>query len=191
MRELLSRATGGALMNIEWRIPKYHTDRQTNRVTSWGASVWAKNHFNKQLMLSRPLSFLSSESKGQPGQPQSRWRKLPMKWSLSDSFLTILMELDPPTILPCIVHIMRMIFTFYSVSFWPSWSKICFRKGSNQNGNFGDGSRTVWPATRAKSVKMSKTFSPLKPSLWWLGDGQKKLHFVHSAQSYGGSKFNV
>ena len=29
-----------------------------------------------------------------------------------------------------------------------------------QNGNFGDGSRTVWPATRAKSVKMVNTFSP-------------------------------
>ena len=50
----------------------------------------------------------------------------------SDVFLTILMELEPPTILPCIVHIMRMIFTFYSLSFWPSWSKICCCKGSKQ-----------------------------------------------------------
>jgi len=40
-----------------------------------------------------------------------------MKRSLPDVFLTILMELDPPTILPYNVHIMRMIFTFYSVSF--------------------------------------------------------------------------
>ena len=44
-------------------------------------------------------------------------RKFPMKRSLPDVFLTILMELDPPTFLPCIVLIMRMIFTFYSVSF--------------------------------------------------------------------------
>jgi len=43
-----------------------------------------------------------------------------------------------------------------------------------QNGNFGDGSRAVWPATRAKSVKMVKTFPPLEPSSRWLGDGQKK-----------------
>ena len=61
-----------------------------------------------------------------------------------------------------------------------------------QNGNFGDGSRAVQPAMRAKSVKMVKTISPLEPSSRWLGDGQKKnLHFVHSDQSYGGSKFNV
>ena len=56
-------------------------------------------------------------------------RKLPMKQSLPDAFLTILIELDPPTILPCIVHIVRMIFTFYSVSFWP---EICCCKGSNR-----------------------------------------------------------
>ena len=111
-----------------------------------------------------------------PACPLHGWnrpngRKLPIKRSLPDVFLTILMELDPPTILPCIVHIMRMIFTFYSVSIWPSWSKICCRKGS------GDGSRAVWPATWAKSVKMSKTFPPLEPSLRWLGDGQKKTTF--------------
>ena len=58
--------------------------------------------------------------------------KLPMKQSLPDVFLTILMELDPPTILPCIVHIIKMIFTFYSVSFWPSWPKICCHKGSKR-----------------------------------------------------------
>ena len=40
--------------------------------------------------------------------------KLPMKRSLPDVLLTILMELDPPTILPCNVHIVRIIFTFYS-----------------------------------------------------------------------------
>ena len=40
-----------------------------------------------------------------------------MKQSLPDVFLTSLMKLDPLTILPCIVHIVRMIFTFYSVSF--------------------------------------------------------------------------
>ena len=45
-----------------------------------------------------------------------------------------------------------------------------------QNGNFGDGSRTVWPATPAKSVKMVKTFPPLEPSSQWLGDGQKKIY---------------
>ena len=45
-----------------------------------------------------------------------------------------------------------------------------------QNGNFGDGSRTVRPATRAKSVKMVKTFFPLEPSSRWLGDGQKKIY---------------
>jgi len=44
-----------------------------------------------------------------------------------------------------------------------------------QNGNFGDGSRTVWPATWAKSVKMVKTCPPLEPSPRWLGDGQKKI----------------
>ena len=43
-----------------------------------------------------------------------------------------------------------------------------------QNGNFGDGSRTVWPATRAKSVKMVKTFFPIEQSPQWLGDGPKK-----------------
>ena len=43
-----------------------------------------------------------------------------------------------------------------------------------QNGNFRDVSRTVQPATPAKSVKMGKTFSPLEPSSRWLGDGQKK-----------------
>ena len=46
-----------------------------------------------------------------------------------------------------------------------------------QNGNFGDGSRTVRPAMRAKSVQIVKTFSPLEPSSWWLGDGQKKIAF--------------
>ena len=46
-----------------------------------------------------------------------------------------------------------------------------------QNGNFGDGSRTVRPATRAKSVKMVKTFFLLEPSSRWLGDGQKKSTF--------------
>ena len=45
-----------------------------------------------------------------------------------------------------------------------------------QNGNFGDGSRTVRPATQAKSVKMVKTFFPLEPSPRWLGDGQKKIY---------------
>ena len=50
-----------------------------------------------------------------------------------------------------------------------------------QNGNFGDGSHVVWHATRAKSVKMVKTFPPLEPS----------LHFVHSTQSNGGSKSSV
>ena len=45
-----------------------------------------------------------------------------------------------------------------------------------QNGNFGDGSRAVWPATRAKSVKMVKTFLPLELSSRWLGDGQKKIY---------------
>ena len=43
-----------------------------------------------------------------------------MKQSLPDIFLAILMESDPPTIVLCIVHIVRMIFSFYSVSFWPS-----------------------------------------------------------------------
>ena len=47
-----------------------------------------------------------------------------------------------------------------------------------QNGNFGDGSRAVWPATRAKNVKMVKTFSPLEPSSRWLGDGQKKIYIL-------------
>ena len=46
-----------------------------------------------------------------------------------------------------------------------------------QNGNFRDGSHAVQPATRAKSVKMGKTFSPLEPSSRWLGDGQKKIAF--------------
>jgi len=59
-------------------------------------------------------------------------RKLLMKRSLPDIFLTILMDLDPPTILPCNVHIVRMIFTFYSVSFWPSWPEKCCRKGSKR-----------------------------------------------------------
>ena len=45
-----------------------------------------------------------------------------------------------------------------------------------QNGNFGDGSRAVWPAMWAKSVKMVKTFFPLDPSPRWLGDGQKKIY---------------
>ena len=40
-----------------------------------------------------------------------------MKWILPDIFLTILMELDPPTNLLCIVHIIKMIFAIYSVSF--------------------------------------------------------------------------
>ena len=31
----------------------------------------------------------------------------------------------------------------------------------------------------------------LDPSPQWLGDGQKNLHFVHSGQSYGGSKSKV
>ena len=49
-------------------------------------------------------------------QNRPNGHKLPMKQSIPDVFLTILMELDPPNILPCIVHIMRMIFAFYSVS---------------------------------------------------------------------------
>ena len=40
-----------------------------------------------------------------------------MKQILPDVFLTILMELDPPTNLLCIVHIIKMIFAIYSVSF--------------------------------------------------------------------------
>ena len=47
----------------------------------------------------------------------------------------------------------------------------------SKNGNFGDSSRAVWPATRAKSVKMSKTFSALDPSSQWIGDGTKKFAF--------------
>ena len=46
-----------------------------------------------------------------------------------------------------------------------------------QNGNFGDGSRMVWPATWAKSVKMVKTNSPLEPSPRWLSDEKKKITF--------------
>ena len=45
-----------------------------------------------------------------------------------------------------------------------------------QNSNFGDGSRAVWPATRAKSVKMVKTFFHLDPSPRWLGDGKKNIY---------------
>ena len=40
-----------------------------------------------------------------------------MKHILPDVFLTILMELDPPTILHCIVHILKMIFAIFRVSF--------------------------------------------------------------------------
>ena len=46
-----------------------------------------------------------------------------------------------------------------------------------QHSNFGDGSCVSWPATMAKSVKMSKTFSPLELSLRWLGDRQKLITF--------------
>ena len=46
-----------------------------------------------------------------------------------------------------------------------------------KNDNFRDVSRAVQSATRAKSVKIVKTFSPLEPSSWWLGDGQKKIAF--------------
>ena len=44
-----------------------------------------------------------------------------------------------------------------------------------QNVNFGDGSRAVWTAMRAKSVKIVKTFFPLELSLRWLCDRQKKI----------------
>ena len=58
------------------------------------------------------------------GQNMPNGRKLPTKRSLPDVFLSILMESDPPTILPCIVHIMRMIFAFYSdlVLTWPRYA---------------------------------------------------------------------
>ena len=80
-----------------------------------------------------------------------------MKWILPDVFLTILMELDPPTILPCIVHIIKMIFAIYSVSFWPSWSKICCCTGKKtailvtvaEPEQYG-------PLCRQKSIKMAK-----------------------------------
>ena len=64
-------------------------------------------------------------------QNRPNGHKLPMKWSLPDVFLTNLMESDPPTILSCSFHIVRMIFAFYSVSFWPSWPEICRRKSSS------------------------------------------------------------
>ena len=78
-----------------------------------------------------------------------------MKQSLPDNFLAILLELDPPTILSSIVHIMRMIFALYSVSFGQRYAVT-----KAQNGNFGDISCAVWIATWAKSVKMVKPFPP-------------------------------
>ena len=47
-----------------------------------------------------------------------------------------------------------------------------------QNDNFDDGSCTVWPATRPKSVKMVKTFFPLEPSPRWLAYGQIKIYIL-------------
>ena len=52
-----------------------------------------------------------------------------------------------------------------------------------QNSNFGDGSRAVWPATRAKSVKMVKTFPPLEPKL--KGCAVEILIFMQEVRSYG------
>ena len=99
-------------------------------------------------------------------------RKLPMKRSLPDVFLTILMELDPPTILPCNVHIVRMIFTFYSVSFWPSWPEICCRKGSKQQ--FGDGTACYV----GKKCQNGKNFFPPRTIIsvaWWWA---KKIYIL-------------
>ena len=47
-----------------------------------------------------------------------------------------------------------------------------------QNGKFGDSSHAVWPATRAKSVKMVKTFPPLELSPRWPDDGPKKIYIL-------------
>ena len=44
-----------------------------------------------------------------------------------------------------------------------------------KNGNFGDGSRTVW-----LSVKMVKTFFPIDSSSRWLGDGQKTIYILYT-----------
>ena len=94
--------------------------------------------------------------------------KLPMKPSLPDVFLTILMELDPSMstswgwFLPLTVSHFDLPGLRYAVA-------------KAQNSNFGDGSHAVWPATRAKSVKMKNTFIPLEPSSRWLGDGPKKI----------------
>ena len=58
----------------------------------------------------------------------------------------------PPS---CIVHIMRMIFAFYSISFWPSWHEIWTCRGSKNI--IVDSSITVWPAIQNKNFKMVKS----------------------------------
>ena len=77
----------------------------------------------------------------------------------------------------------------------PEWKKLFKARDASDIFTiltfFGDGSLTIWHATRAKSLKMVKTFPPLEPSPGGLVMGKTKLYFVHSGQSYGGSKSNV
>ena len=113
-----------------------------------------------------------------------------MKHILPDVFLTFLMELDPPTILHCIVHILKMIFAIFSISFWHSWPKICCCK-SQKMAILVTVAARYDPLCRQKASKCRKKFLPWNRHFSGLVMGKKNLHFVHSGQSYGGSKSKV
>ena len=77
--------------------------------------------------------------------------KIRLKRSLPAVFLTILMELDPSTILPCIVHIVRMIFPFKVSQF-----------GLVERLNFGDGTVRYGSLHGQKASKLATTLSSSK-----------------------------
>ena len=103
---------------------------------------------------------------------------VPMKQILHDVFLTILMKLDPPTILSCIAHIVRRIFCLLQCLIL-MFDLPCPRYAVTQaqRGNFGDGSHMVCPTKWAKSIKMLKSFSPSTCQLVGLSTGTNKFTF--------------
>ena len=95
--------------------------------------------------------------------------KLPMKRILPDIFLTILMEFDPPTILPCIVHIVRRIFLPFTVSHFD----IPGSKG---------------PTTQAKNVKIILFFPQNRAGLMMCTKNFRDQSFAkkcHSVEVFG------
>ena len=76
-----------------------------------------------------------------------------------------MMELDPHTILLCIVSHFDLPGPKYAVA-------------KAQKDNFCDGSNAVWPARRSKSVNMGNTFSPWNRHVAEFVLGSQKINIL-------------